>query len=163
MDTLTFFPPLWNRLEAHRALNLVGLGLGLVGIWRNRSRPRVRVAVFIIAVLTLLATGPFWFGGAQDGVPNPVYHAALAIVPGFWRIAKPEFFFQGAWLLVLAIACQTFAHRNPSHRDMNWLFTLFVAAWLLSIRTHPAYPDLHQPIKVELADDWADRVFGDPG
>jgi hypothetical protein len=162
LDTFSFFPPAWNRLEAHRALNLVGLGLGIVGVWRNRSQPRIQLALLLVVVLTTLATGPYWWGDAETGVPNPIYHGALTAIPGFWRIAKPEFFFEGAWLIILAIAAQTFSHRNPTHRDMRWVFTLFIAAWLFSVRGHPAYPDLHQPVEVELSDDWADRVFVQP-
>ena len=163
LDTLSFFPPAWNRLEAHRALNVIALGLGLIGLWRSRKQARTKLAFVIICVLTIFATGPYWWGDAASGFPNPAYHAALNIVPGFWRIAKPEFFFEGAWLLLLALGAQTFSHRSPTHRDIAWLMALFVAAWLLSVRGHPAYPSFNQPVEVELSDDWADRVFAPPG
>ena len=156
LDGFTLSPLLWNRLEVHRALNVVVVGLalwGLVVCWRDR---RVRLATACGVALFALSLGPFLAG---QEVENPVYFVARAVVPGFWRVAKPEVFFHGTWLMMICVAGVALARLSPSRRALGVLYGLFVVAWLLMVRTHPAYPPMTMPKKTRLAPDWADKVY----
>jgi hypothetical protein len=156
LDGFSLSPLRWNRLEIHRALNLVALALAGWGLIAGRKDGRVRLAAICGAVLFLLSIGPFLWG---HGVENPLYWFARAVVPGFWRVAKPEVFFHGTWLLLLGVAAIQLARSNASGRALGVLYALFVLAWLVMVRTHPAYPPMTLPTKTQLAPNWADRVF----
>ncbi|RME21777.1 MAG: hypothetical protein D6798_17385 [Deltaproteobacteria bacterium] len=155
LDSFTLVPFRWNRLEPWRALNLVVVGLALFGGWFRRRDPRVRYAVVTGTLLALLSLGPFLL----PGVDNPIYMAARAVVPGFWRVAKPEVFFHGTWLLMCGVAAIQLARVVPRPRTLGALYLLFVVAWVVMVRTHPAYPDLTRPVHSELDPDWSNRVF----
>jgi hypothetical protein len=90
------------------------------------------------------------------GVPNPVYYAARAVVPGFWRIAKPEVFFEGVYLALIGLAAVACRGRDAP----RWLYPIWALAWLLIVRTHPVYPGFSAPIEQRLAPDWAEHVPG---
>ncbi len=157
LDSVELWPPAWNRLELWRALNPVALGLGLAGLWRLRRQPLAQSLVGVGLLLGALALGPALVHGAPGApavVANPVYMAFHAVVPGFWRIAKPETFFHGCWLLLLLAGAQTAEGWLPRDRRQWLLPLLVVAAWLALVRTHPAFPGLSAPVESALAPDW---------
>lgn len=152
LDVVSLWPPSWYRMEPWRALNLVAVGLACVGVLQER--PWRWGWAFL--VLLLLSLGPWLL----PGVYNPVFFAAWKGIPGFWRLAKPEFLFEGAWLLVLVQAGRalTRLHLPPGHLAL--VHGLFLAGWLLSVRTHPAYPVFTEPVPVTRAQGWEEQVFG---
>ena len=156
LDTFSIYPLEWNRLEAHRALNVIALAVGLWGFWRSRLSGIVRFAALAALVALLLALGPnLWSHGPE----NPVFMAARAIVPGFWRMAKPEVFFHLTWLFILGVAAFQADRSAWSKRTTTVLYGLFVLGWIIMIRTHPAYPPMTIPLNVKLVNDWESHVF----
>jgi len=156
LDGFTLSPLRWNRLEVHRALNMVAVGLAAWGLFAGRRDGRVRLSAVCALVLFVLSIGPFVSG---HDIENPLYWLARAAVPGFWRVAKPEVFFHGTWLLLLGIAAIQLARIKTTGRQLAVLYGLFIIAWLLMVRTHPAYPPMTVPTKTRLAPDWAEKVF----
>jgi hypothetical protein len=156
LDTFSLFPLRWDRLEAHRALNLVAVAVAVWGIRRGRWLGIVRFATLAALLFFVISLGPLL---SPDGPENPLYMAARATVPGFWRMAKPEVFFHITWLMLLGIAAIE-AHRSSwSNRVTSWLYALFVLGWVVMIRTHPAYPPMTMPLPVKMDSDWEDSVF----
>jgi len=155
LDSFTLVPFRWNRLEPWRALNMVVVGLALFGGWFRRRDPRVRYAVVTGSLLAVLSLGPF----VLPGIENPVYMGLRILVPGFWRVAKPEVFFHGTWLLMCGVAAIQLARVVPRPRTLGALYLLFVLGWVIMVRTHPAYPDLTLPVNSQLDPDWAEGVF----
>jgi len=145
LDVVELWPPLWNRLEAWRALNLVALGLAVVGA---RRAPALWVGA---GVAFLLALGP---------THNPLYRVLFEVVPGFWRVAKPESFFHLTWLLLLGVAALELARRAPGPRVLAGLALLFAVGWGVGVRSHPVYPPLTEPGETSLAPDWERAVPG---
>lgn len=128
-------PLAWNRLEAWRALDPVCLALGL---WGLRKQPLL--AAFVV-VAALLALGPV----------SPLYMLLWHGVPGFWRFAKPEVFFELSWLGILAAAAL---------QERRWLLPVVVLTWLVSVRTHPVYPGFSEYIPASLPKSWQEAVPG---
>ena len=157
LDTFTLSPPRWNRLEAHRALNLVVLGVAFWGFHRIRWVGMIRFLLVVAIIFFGLSLGPFL---DSDGTKNPLYLVTRAIVPGFWRVAKPEVFFHMTWLLVSGIAAFQANRAGWSKRLMVVMYIIFVAGWLVMVRSHPAYPPMTMPVGVKLDPNWEDRVFG---
>lgn len=155
LDSFSLSPLSWNRLEVWRALNLVVVGLGLYGGLTLRADPRVRFAGLAGGLLFLLSLGPLLL----PGVENPLYMAVRALVPGFWRMAKPETFFHGTWLLICAVASMGLARIAPRPRSLGVLYGGFVLLWLVLVRAHPVYPGLSQPNHDALDPAWDERVF----
>ena len=145
LDTLELWPPRWNRLELARAVNLVGVGLAIAG-----ARQTVRLWVGA-AICVALALGP---------TNNPVYLGLYYVVPGFWRVAKPETFFHLGYLLILGAAAVSLARRRPRPRTVGALALVFVVGWVASVRTHPVYPRFTVPVPVTLSPAWQRSVPG---
>ncbi|MDP2306601.1 MAG: hypothetical protein Q8P18_11320 [Pseudomonadota bacterium] len=141
LDIFELWPPKWNRLEAWRALNVVALALAAVGFTRRKNLWIGGVALAFF----LLALGP---------AHNPVYRLLFELVPGFWRIAKPETFFHVTWLALLAVAARVAADARPSRPAVAMVGLLFALSWAISIRTHPVYPRFTQPLELTLSEDW---------
>jgi hypothetical protein len=160
LDGVSLWPPAWNRLEVWRALDPVGAGLAAVAVVRRWGEPRVRFAALAGLVLFVLSLGPAPVPGA--GVPNPLYMAAWHLVPGFWRVAKPEVFFEGTWLLMLALAAVELAARRPSGRTLTAVYGVMVVGWLVAVRAHPVYPGFSALLDTTLDSGWQRRVFGAP-
>jgi hypothetical protein len=157
LDGFSLVPLAWNRLEVHRALNMVGVGLavlGAVGCWSDR---RVRFSVVVGLTAALLSVGPVLLPGP---VENPLYMLIRLIVPGFWRVAKPEVFFHITWMLMLCVAAIQLA-KVERRRGVYALYAVFVVGWLLMVRTHPAYPPMTMPIESNLSTGWQEGVFDD--
>lgn len=155
LDSFTLAPFRWNRLEVWRALNMVVVGLALFGSWRHRAEGLIRFAVVAGGLLFLLALGP----QLLPGVENPVYMATRAVVPGFWRLAKPETFFHATWLFMCGVAAVHLRRVDPEPRTLGSLYLVFVFFWVLMVRTHPAYPEMTLPVAGELDPAWQERVF----
>lgn len=129
LDTITLWPPYWNRLEGWRALDMVALAFALGGI--RKTWPYWLVAIGFAA----FALGPV----------SPVYMVLHGLIPGFWRFAKPEVFFEVAWLAILAAAALTLSATDISRRT---LAAIMLAGWIVSVRTHPVYPSFTKPTAV---------------
>lgn len=151
-DSFTLWPPRWNRLELYRALNAVVLGMAGWVVWRRREQPEVRLWAALGLGLFALSLGP----RLAEGVPNPVYELPRAVVPGFWRVAKPEVFFEGSYLALIALAARGAAACSPP----RWLYLVMPIGWLVVVRTHAVYPGFTQPLEVHLDPGWAQRAFG---
>jgi len=156
LDTFTLSPLRWDRLEPHRALNVVALAVAALGIWRRRWHGYVRFAVLAAAVFFLLALGPLI---TPDGPENFLYMATRAAVPGFWRVAKPEVFFHVTWLMLLGVAAVEAHQSEWSKRLTTLMYGVFVVGWVVMIRTHPAYPPMTMPLTEKLDPDWVQGVL----
>lgn len=149
-DVFSLVPLAWNRLEVHRAVNMVVAGLAFFGALAGL---RVRFVQGVLAVasgLFLLSLGPYLVHEVQ----NPVYMLLHTVMPGFWRVAKPEVFFEGTYLCLLVLAAWQVRGRRI---EAAWFYPLWVPAWLILVRTHPAYPEFSEFVEMHLADDWAER------
>ena len=98
LDSFSISPFRWNRLEVHRSLNVVALGVAFWGLRRSRWVGAVRLGSMAALLFFMLSLGPIING---TGLENPIYMATRAVVPGFWRVAKPEVFFHLTWLMLL--------------------------------------------------------------
>ncbi len=147
LDSFSLWPPHWNRLELWRVLDPLALGLAGWGAWSLRGDRRSQALLAVAGGLFLLALGP----QLLPGVWNPVYMGVRQVVPGFWRVAKPETFFHGTWLLLLCVAAL-----GLRDRPTRWVYPLVVLAWLGLARTHPVYPGFSQPVDQALDRRWAE-------
>jgi hypothetical protein len=157
LDVFSLWPPRWNHLETWRSLNLPLLALGAWGLWRDRRDPLARFAALAVILLGLLALGPRLVGTQAHGVPNPLFLALWHVVPGAWRIAKPEFLLEAPVLLLLGSAARVLTSPPVGRGILAALHGAVLAGWILSVRTHPAYPGFSQPVEVRLAADWQER------
>lgn len=157
LDGFSLVPLAWNRLEVHRALNLIGVGLALFGVVGSWSDRRVRFALATGLVAALISIGPVLLPGP---VENPLYMLVRFVVPGFWRVAKPEVFFHVTWMLMLCVASLQLV-KVCGRRGVYALYAIFFAGWLLMVRTHPAYPPMTQPQESTLSTGWQEDVFDD--
>lgn len=164
LDSVVLWPPAWNRLELWRALNPVAVALAAWGAWRGRRLPLVQFCVLAGVVLAGLSLGPvlLWTSSApQEGVHNPAYFAAWHLIPGFDRVAKPEVFFEGTWMLALVAGAAGLRDWRPRFPEIALLVAV-VAAWLLLVRTHPVYPPFAEFQATDLDPAWKERVFSAP-
>lgn len=141
LDVFEVWPPRWNRLEAWRALDLGALTLAGWGATRRRN-------------LWLLGFALPFFVLSLGPTHNPVYRLLFDVVPGFWRIAKPETFFHVVWLALLAVGARQLTDWRPSSRVLIGLAVGMGLGWVLSVRTHPVYPRFTQPLAMELGEGW---------
>ena len=141
MDHFSLTPLEWNRLEWWAALSPVGLLLLVARLRQGDLSGVDRLLLSVAGVLFLFSLGPNLGGG----LTNPVYMLAWHVVPGFWRVAKPEVFFYGSWLCLLAVASRS---SFASHR---LLYPCMVLVWLGLTRTHSAYPGFTQEIALNPA------------
>ncbi|HJN73177.1 MAG TPA: hypothetical protein QGF58_04495 [Myxococcota bacterium] len=151
LDSFTLYPPTWNRLEAWRAINVPIVGLALFTFFRRGHR-YVAALGLMGAVFFVIALGP----KLTEDLWNPLYMALHAVVPGFWRVAKPEVFFEGTYLCLLGLAARAVDRPLP-----GWLYPLLVIGWLAVVRTHPAFPPVAEYQHYELSEDWMKRLPGD--
>ncbi len=161
LDVLSVYPPRWNHLELWRALNLPLLVLGLWGFWRCRAEPLARFAALMALALGALSLGPMLLGRPEGGLPNPVFWAAWKTVPGFWRVAKPEFFFEATYLALLGAAARALSDQCRRRAALGALHVALAAGWIAGVRSHPAYPVFTEPVPVSLSPHWERSVFGD--
>jgi hypothetical protein len=159
LDVLSLWPPRWYHLELWRVLNLPLMLLGAWGLWLHRDRPEARWGAAVVLLLGLLSIGPMLLGARGAGVPNPLFMAAWKLIPGFWRIARPEFMFEGAWLVLLASAALTLQRWRPGWKVLLVMQIAMLAGWAWGVRGHPAYPGFTEPVEVELSEGWQQEVF----
>lgn len=147
LDVLSLWPLQWNHVELWRAVNLPWMGAALYVAWRDRQDGTVQALALLAGLLTLLALGP-----KPLGVWNPLY-MALRLLPGLWRLATPEVFFEGAYLCILGLA--SLAPRKPLPR---WVYPLMALGWVLVVRTHPAFPGFSALVEVPFSENWAEQM-----
>ena len=154
-------PLSWNRVPTWRAVEPLTLLAGLAAA----ARPHPARAPALLAALGLLglAFGPALVLGDAAPPPtlrNPVYHLFLELVPGAWRLAKPEVFFQGVWVILLMGGAAWAEDRLPTRRARG----IALGAVLLSLailgRSAPEWPGLSAPLDTALDPGWAERAFG---
>ncbi len=191
LDVVEVWPPRWNRLEAWAVLDpgmvlLAGVGMSLAlrrsgagpsgaaihgaeGVPSATPPPSRGVPpsgrstdlaiVGSASVFFLLSLGPYL--DAPGGLPNPVYRALL-VVPGLWRIAKPEGFFHVTWLCTLALAARGLVRVGPTPRRLLLVIAVSLAAWVFLARSHPAAPGFSRDVPVALPRDWQRGAFTTP-
>ncbi|MCP4810455.1 MAG: hypothetical protein GY884_34400 [Proteobacteria bacterium] len=148
LDSFTLTPPAWNRMEIWRAVNLPVVGLA---IWACRSDRTSRGLGLVALGLFSLALGP----QIVEGVWNPVYMAIRAVIPGFWRVAKPEVFFEGTYLCLIGMAARGLPRELP-----KWAYLLLAAGWFIVVRSHPVYPPVTEYSEHELDPRWMEHLGG---
>ena len=147
LDSFELWPPRWNRLELWRAVNLPFVALGLYAL--RRREPLLWGMGALAGLLFLLALGP----RPLEGVWNPLWMGLRELVPGFWRVAKPEVFFEGSYLLLLAMASRALDRPLP-----RWLYPLMLIGWFWAVRCHPVYPGFSEFLPLELSGSWMQQV-----
>jgi hypothetical protein len=135
LDHFSLHPLRWNRLELLNALHPVALVLLVWGFIRKQREPLDNLLLLVAMGLFMFSLGP----NLVSDVTNPVYMVAWKLVPGFWRVAKPEVFFYGTWMCLLAFTARAWAGRS-----LMLAYPLMVLGWVLWIRAHPAYPDFSE-------------------
>lgn len=135
LDHFSLHPLLWNRLELLNALHPVALVLLVWGLVRTKRTPLDNLLLGVAFGLFLFSLGP----NLPGGFTNPAYMIAWKLVPGFWRVAKPEVFFYGTWLCLLAFTARAWAGKS-----LALAYPLMVLGWIFWVRGHPAYPDFSE-------------------
>jgi hypothetical protein len=154
-DAFSLRPLAWDRIEAWRALDpvaLVAAAVGIASTWRSRW---TGVALGGAFVLFLFSLGPL----VWPGVTNPLYLAVRAVVPGFWRVAKPEVFFEGTWLVLLVFAARGFGQVTTTLPRAALVYLAMVALWVGTTRAHPAFPGFSMPVTIQPVPDWEKGVL----
>lgn len=158
LDGFSLVPLRWNRMELLAALGPIPLAFAAVGAVNLIRDPKVQLALAAATVMFVLSIGPVLIPG-EPPVTNPVYMAAREVVPGFWRVAKPEVFFHASWAMLLAVAAKQLAAWRPGSRTVAALYLALVVSWLGLTRSHPVYPVMTEPVESVLAPDWSREVF----
>lgn len=156
LDSFTLSPLLWNRMELGPALCPPLVLIGVWALWQGRASALARLSAGMVVLLTAISLGP----ALLPQVPNPLYLALARGVPGLWRIAKPEVFFEGAFLVLLTWAALGL-HRllDQNRRGLVLIYGLVLAWFLSEVRAHPAYPAFTAPVESALNSGWKERVF----
>lgn len=156
LDSVTLSPLMWNRMEPLPALCSPLVVLSIWGLWRARGEALARYSAAAILVLTAISLGP----ALGPELKNPVYLALARGVPGLWRVAKPEVFFEGAFLLLLTWAALALTRLVPegARRAASMALAAAMVAWFLGVvRAHPAYPGFSAPVESRLNAGWERR------
>jgi len=156
LDSFSLVPPHWNRLELHRSLNIVGLGAAAYAVATRWREPLVLTLAGVAFLLMTLALGPY----LTPAVQNPVYMAIWHVVPGFWRVAKPEVFFEGTYLAILALGALGLQSRKLTGM---LLYPTFAVGWLLMVRSHPVFPEFSAYQELELSEAYQRSDAEAPG
>ena len=167
LDGFSLVPLRWKRLEVWRACNPVAAGLAIWGAWHLRKDPRAWRAGGIGMGLFVVSLGPTLLPGATPSEPlwkNPIYMGLHWLVPGFWRMAKPEVFFQPVWLMTLVAAAVGLRRLHDARPLLaRTLAGAVLLVWWPLVRLHPAFPGMSAPLEAgdesQLAPEWQERVF----
>jgi hypothetical protein len=157
LDVLSLTPPRWYHLELWRAMDLPLVALGAAWLWRRRQHPEARWAGLAVCLLCAFSLGPRLAGDLQ----NPLFLTAWRLIPGFWRLARPEFLFEGAYLVLLCAAGLALSAWVARTRWLAMIGAALLAGWLAGVRTHPVWPGFSEPIEVRLDAGWERQVFGE--
>ncbi len=155
LDAFSIRPLAWDRIEAWRALDpvaLVAAAIGIASSWRSRWTVASLVGAFVLFVVSL---GPL----VGPGLTNPIYFAVRAVIPGFWRMAKPEVFFEGTWLVILVFAALGFGRIATTRSRAALVYVAMVAVWLGTTRAHPAFPGFSLPQAIQPVAGWETGVL----
>ena len=154
LDAFTLRPLAWDRIEAWRALDPLALAAAAVGIASMRNRWTIAAlgGAFVLFVVSL---GPF----ILPSITNPLYMAVRDLVPGFWRVAKPEVFFEGVWLVLLVFAARGFGRVATTAPRASLVYAAMVAVWLGTTRAHPAFPGFSLPREIQPVAGWEKGVL----
>jgi len=69
--------------------------------------------------------------------------ALFHLLPGFWRVAKPETFFFIPWLLAVTACAQVVRSLDLGRRGLTILGVLLLLGWAWGVRGHPVYPSFY--------------------
>jgi hypothetical protein len=154
LDILSLGGFQWNRLPLWRAVELLAFSYGIKTIFVYRNEPIIRLFGAVATGLFLLAIGP----NITSSIQNPVFMIIWNIVPGFWRVAKPEVFFYGTWLLVLACSAyglsKSIQLNVPSRNRRLAIYCVSLVWWVFAVRNHEVYPQFSTPVETELGEVW---------
>ena len=78
-------------------------------------------------------------------------------MPGAWRIAKPEVFFEGALLMLLLLGALHLS-RRPRAVQIS-VFAVILVSWVLTVRRHPVYPGHSAHQELRLDPGWQERAL----
>ncbi len=134
LDVVSVVPWTWNRLEGWRAMNPCVLALAGVWVYGELIWRRSLLTIAGCAVAIVVALGP---------AHNPVYMALFDLVPGFWRVAKPETFFYVPWLLMVTGAAEVLGSFLLSRRALIAFAAIWLTGWAWGVRAHPVYPEFY--------------------
>lgn len=154
LDSFTLWPPAWNRLEPWRALNLLALGAAGLAVVRYRKESLIQGLSAVALLFFLVSLGP-----RVGSLSNPFYMGPWYVLPFFWRISKPEVFFWITWMCILGLGSVGLARLRPRPAHLAGLQAALVLAWLLSVRTHPAFPGFSEYIPALLSEGWEERLL----
>jgi hypothetical protein len=155
LDAFTLRPLAWDRIEAWRALDPMALVAAAIGIASERRNRWAIAAIAGAFALFAVSLGP----SILPNVTNPLYFAVRDLVPGFWRVAKPEVFFEGAWLVLLVFAARGFGRIATTAPRAAFVYGAMVAVWLGTTRAHPAFPGFSMPQEIQPVAGWERGVL----
>lgn len=138
LDIVSIVPWAWNRMEGWRAMNLLVLTCAALWTYSELTWRRSGWAIGGAALALGLSLGP-----SVGGVPNPLYMALFHLLPGFWRVAKPETFFFIPWLLAITACAQVVRSLDLAKRGVTVLGVLLLLGWAWGVRGHPVYPSFY--------------------
>ena len=159
LDILSLSELQWNRLPLWRVVELFAFSYGVVTVMKYWSTPLIRLLSMVATGLLLLSLGP----NLTPTIQNPLFMAIWHVVPGFWRVAKPEVFFYGTWLLVLCCSAYGLS-RSPifktvSRRMQIAIYCASLVWWILAVRNHEVFPGFSTPLDSELGEVWRARLI----
>ncbi|MBL8614220.1 MAG: hypothetical protein JNM72_01290 [Deltaproteobacteria bacterium] len=161
LDVLSLWPPRWNRLELWRAVDPVAAGCAVLALPAALRRWEGKTAIITMLSMSALALGPrLALAPGEAGPPNPAYTLLLWLVPGAWRIAKPEVFFEGALLMVLLLGALHLSRRSRAVQIS--VFVAILVSWVLTVRSHPVYPGHSAHQELRLDPGWQERALRPP-
>lgn len=146
LDSFTLSPLSWNRMGFWQAINPIILILGFFAL---KQRAITWFEGILALLFFLLSLGPTILG-----LSNPIY-LFLSLIPGLWRLAKPEIFFLITYALLIIWAGRV----QFSRKIQIGIIILMLSFWIIGLRTSKAYPYLTEYIPAELPENWEQRFF----
>ena len=120
----------WSGLEWHRSLNVVVMCAFVWSIWRWRTERAAWFSFGMAAIFVALATG---LGQAHVPVGTEVRDT----------IFRPALFGHVAWFSMCMTSAVCSTRADWSSRTLSVVYGVFVGAWLIMVRSHPAYPSIY--------------------
>ena len=149
LDSFSLYPLNWNRMGTWQAINPLVIGLCIYAL----KTKKISVFEGCTALLFfLLSLGP-----EIIGIQNPLY-TLLSVVPGLWRLAKPEIFFLISYTLLIVWAARV----ELSTKMKRITGILLLSTWFIGLHSSTAYPYLSEYIPAQLPVNWEQRFFPSP-